>query len=160
MITIQHLEYKGGRYTMKLDDLLFTESDDSCAICGIRGNNSLTIHHIDGNSSNNVYDNTIVLCYNCHQQYHQNKGLTYDQIKKRKLHLIHKTLTQYGLNAIKIASRNNFGVIAMPFLLYHLVDLGYMTKEEAQMGYGEQQDATARFAITDSGRTLLKTWSL
>ena len=34
-----------------------------------------------------------------------------------------------------------------------------MTKEEAVMGYGQQQDATNRFAITDSGRDLLRKWS-
>jgi hypothetical protein len=56
---------------------------------------------------------------------------------------------------MKIAARNNFGVIARPFLLYHLVDMGYMTKEEDQMGYGDQNDATARFAITETGRVLL-----
>ena len=105
----------------------------------------------------------IVLCHNCHQQHHQDKGLTLEQIENRKRHLIQKTLTQYGLNAMKIASRNNFGVIAMPFLLYHLVDLGYMTKEESQMGYsiagfGEQEDATARFAITESGKEVLHKW--
>jgi hypothetical protein len=59
---------------------------------------------------------------------------------------------------MKIASRNDFGVLAMPFLLYHLVDIGYMTKEEEQMGYGEQEDATARFAITECGRSLLSKW--
>lgn len=69
-----------------------------------------------------------------------------------------KTLTQYGLNALKIANRNGFGVVAMPFLLFHLVDLSYMTKEENQMGYGDQEDATARFSITKSGRELLKKW--
>jgi DNA-binding PadR family transcriptional regulator len=26
------------------------------------------------------------------------------------------------------------------------------------MGYGDQKDATARFAITDSGRELLRKW--
>jgi hypothetical protein len=58
----------------------------------------------------------------------------------------------------KIAQRNKFGVIDMPFLLYHLVDLGYMTKEENQMGYGEQADATARFAITEKGEKILEQW--
>ncbi len=67
-------------------------------------------------------------------------------------------MTTYGLNALKIAKRNNFGVIAMPFLLYHLVDMGYMTKEETQMEYGQQQDATARFAITEKGRAVLDKW--
>jgi hypothetical protein len=56
---------------------------------------------------------------------------------------------------MKIADRNGFGVVAMPFLLYHLVDLGYLTKEENQMGYGDQKDATARFAITAKGRDIL-----
>jgi hypothetical protein len=139
-------------------DRLYIETDDSCAICYIRGINILTIHHIDENSSNNKYDNMIVLCHNCHNGYHNKKIVTEDQIIDRKRHLIHKTLTDYGLNAMKIANRNNFGVIAMPFLLFHLVSLDYMTKEETQMGYGDQDDATARFATTESGRDLLKKW--
>ncbi len=143
---------------MKLDDRLYGETDDACAICGIRGPEKLTIHHIDGDSSHNVYDNMIVLCHNCHQQHHQEKGLSRSQIEDRKRHLIEKTLTQSGLNAMKIASRNEFGVVAMPFLLYHLVDLGYMTEEETQMGYGGQSDATARFALTAAGKQLLNKW--
>jgi hypothetical protein len=62
------------------------------------------------------------------------------------------------LNSLKIAARNDFGVIAMPFLLYHLVDLAYRTEEENQMGYGKQEDATARFAITPDGSRLLQKW--
>ncbi len=81
-----------------------------------------------------------------------------NQIIDRKRHLIHKTITTYGVNALKIAKRNNFGVLAMPFLLYHLVGLGYMTKEEEHMGYGGQDDATARFSITGKGEVLLKKW--
>ncbi|MBC7926494.1 MAG: HNH endonuclease [Bryobacteraceae bacterium] len=141
---------------MKLDDRLYLETDDACAICGLRGVSVLTIHHIDGNSGNNVYDNMIVLCHNCHHRYHQNKGISGQQITDRKRHLILKTLTQYGLNALKIADRNGFGVVAMPFLLYHLVDLGYLAKEENQMGYGDQEDATARFAITGKGKEILR----
>jgi hypothetical protein len=143
---------------MHLDDRLYVETDDACAICGIRGPEKLTEHHIDGNSSRSVYDNMIVLCHNCHHEHHQDKGLTRQQIEDRKRHLIEKTLTQYGLNELKIAARNDFGVIAMSFLLYHLVDLGYMTKEENQMGYGSQKDATTRFAITPDGSRLLQRW--
>ena len=44
---------------------------------------------------------------------------------------------------LKIAARNGFSVIAVLSLLWHLFDLGYMTKEENQMGYGSQEDATA-----------------
>lgn len=143
---------------MILADRLYTETDDTCALCGLRDTQALTIHHIDGNHGNDVYENTIVLCHNCHMRYHQRKGITVEDISTRKRHLMYKTLTIYGINALKIAARNNFGVIAMPFLLYHLVDLGYMSKEERQMGYGAQADATARFAITDRGRKTLSEW--
>ena len=138
--------------------MLYVETDDSCGVCGIRGNERLTIHHIDGDSANNGYDNQIVICYNCHQQHHQRRTLKQRDIQTRKRHLIRKTLTQYGVNAMIIAARNNFGVVAMPFLLYHLVQLGYMTKEEEVMAYGEQNDSTARFAITDAGRKVLLKW--
>jgi hypothetical protein len=143
---------------MKISDIIYFETDDSCAICGTRGIDNLSEHHIDGDRSNNEYDNLIVLCHNCHHKIHNGKGLSKQQIEERKRHLIHKTITTYGLNAMKIAKRNGFGVIAMPFLLYQLVDLGYMTKEEAQMGYGNQDDATSRFAITEKGRCIIDKW--
>ena len=143
---------------MKRDDYLYTETDDSCGLCGLRGEPALTVHHIDGNSANDVYENMIVLCYNCHMRYNQQKGITEDEIRVRKRHLMHRTVTTYGVNALKIAARNDFGVVAMPFLLYHLIDLGFMSKEEDQMGYGAQSDATARFAITDRGRVVLAQW--
>ena len=143
---------------MKTKDLLFIETDDTCALCGEKERRALNIHHIDGDKSNNTYDNQIVLCHNCHTRHHNQKGVPKTAVVERKRHLIAKTVTQYGINALKIASRNNFGVIAMPFLLYHLVDLGYMEQLEAQMGYGEQADATARFSITGEGRRVLKEW--
>jgi hypothetical protein len=151
---------------MTLDDLLYGETDDACAICGIRGPERLTIHHIDGNHENSVYENTVVLCHNCHQQHHQGKGLGTDKIEDRKRHLIAKTLTQYGLNALKIADRNDFGVVGMPFLLHHLVDMGFMTQEETSMRYGGNErgneqgwvDVNTRFAITARGRELLRRW--
>jgi hypothetical protein len=143
---------------MKTSDHIYFETDDSCAICGAKGIDSLSEHHIDSDRSNNEYDNLIVLCHNCHHKINNNKGLSREKIEDRKRHLIQKTITTYGLNAMKIATRNNFGVIAMPFLLYHLVDLGYMTKEEDQMGYGAQNDATARFGITEKGKSILAKW--
>ena len=143
---------------MKTSDLIYFETDDSCAICGAKGIGILSEHHIDSNRANNDYDNLIVLCHNCHHKVTNDKNLPKDIINDRKRHLIHKTMTTYGLNALKIAKRNGFGVIAMPFLLYHLVDLGYMSKEENQMGYGDQEDATARFAITDKGKAVLEKW--
>jgi len=79
------------------------------------------------------------------------------QIRDRKRHLIVKTVTTFGINALKIARRNGEGVIAMPFLLFHLVDLGYMCKEEVQTTYG-RIEATVRFSITNEGRRVLEQW--
>jgi hypothetical protein len=142
---------------MKPDDFLYSETDDTCAICGIRGKQILTIHHIDGHRSNDAYDNLIVICHNCEHLYHDKKELSRQQIEDRKRHLILKTITQYGLNAMNIASRNDFGIVGMPFPLYHLMDLGYMTQAETQMGY-RKVHVTVRFTITDSGKALLRKW--
>ena len=140
-----------------MEDRLYAETDDTCANCRAPDRPSLTIHHIDGDSTNNAYDNQIVLCYNCHTRHHQGKGLDVAQIRDRKRHLIAKTVTTFGVNALKVAARNGEGVIAMPFLLFHLVDLGYMRKEEIQMTYG-RIEATVRFSITTEGRRVLEQW--
>ena len=166
---------------MQLADRLYGEVDDSCALCGIHGSDLLTIHHIDSNHNNDVYENTIVLCYNCHTRFHQGKGITESQVRDRKRHLIYRTLTTYGLNALKIADRKD-GIVVMPFLVYHLVELGYMEQKENVMGYGHsegihglglvqiidpsnpnegqqgQDDVLARFSITDRGHQLLAAW--
>ena len=140
-----------------MKDRLYSETDDACAICGTRGVNILTVHHIDGDRANSAYDNQIVLCHNCHCQHNQDKGLSREQIEDRKRHLIQKTVTTYGLNAMKIAARKG-SVPGMPFLLYHLVDLGYMKKEEdAGMQLGTQ-DAISLFTITPEGSRLLRKW--
>ena len=141
----------------KTPDILFYETDNSCALCGTRGSNVLTVHHIDENSDNNTYDNLIVLCHSSYHNQHCDKP-TFDQIEARKRNLIHKTITTFGLSAMKIAKRNNFGVVAFPYMLYHLCELDYMKKEEAQMGYGKIDDATARFAITDHGVNIIEKW--
>ena len=143
---------------MRRDDLLYGETDDACAMCGTRGQDNLTVHHIDSDPPRDEYDNMLVICYNCHMRHNQGRPPTRQEIEDRKRHLIAKTLTQYGVNALKIAARNSFGVVAMPFLLYHLVHLDLMSQEEVQMGYGEQEDVTARFAITDSGRRFVQRW--
>lgn len=143
--------------TMRLDQMLLLETDDSCAMCGHRGTGVLTIHHIDGDRDHSEYDNMIVLCHNCHVSHNKGCGPTREAIEERKKRLIAKTLTQYGLNALKIASRNGVGVIALPFLLFHLVELGFMTKEETQMEY-DNIEATALFVITLRGKDLVGKW--
>jgi len=147
---------------MNLQDRLFGETDDSCARCGFSNPQSLTIHHIDGNRRNNSYENQIVLCYTCHQRHHEKRGVSRKEIELRKRHLIQKTVTTYGMNAMKIAARNGIGVVAHPFLLFHLVDLGYMTQKELQQTYeaddGGEVDVEALFAITAKGRKVLSKW--
>lgn len=146
---------------MRIDDRVFREVDDSCALCGHRGVEALTIHHIDGDRANNTYENQIVLCHNCHQIYHDNKGITAEHIKRRKSHLIAKSLTPYGLSALKIAARNSYGVAATPFLLMHVVDLGYLRKLHTLSTVGDQHgevEVDARFIITDLGKLVLHDW--
>lgn len=143
---------------MKISDVILLETDDSCAICGLKGLDLLSEHHIDSNKSNNDYDNRIILCHNCHHKTTNNKGISKEDIEDRKGRLIRKTLTTYGLNAMKIAYRNNFGIVAMPFLIYHLVDLGYLNKKEDQMVYGSIPDVTSLFTITEKGKLLIEKW--
>lgn len=51
---------------------LLEEADNKCTQCGwgevnaYSGKTTLTIDHIDGDAQNNVKDNLVVLCYNCH----------------------------------------------------------------------------------------------
>jgi hypothetical protein len=163
---------------MKLEDLLFGEVDNGCANCGQRGRANLTKHHLDGNRNNREYDNQIVLCHNCHHRLTNKKGITDTDVKGLKRLLIKKTLTPWGINALKIASRNRF-VVGIPFLLNHLVDLGYMKQgkvliehaEEvlADLGWLEESGkpgcnkdqyvvVQALFLITDKGRKLCEKW--
>ena len=85
---------------MRTNEILFLETDYSCALCGERQKENLTKHHIDGDKANNSYDNQIVICWNCHQRHNQKKGISINDIKERKKILIQKTLTQYGVNVL------------------------------------------------------------
>ena len=146
---------------MTAKETLFREGENSCAYCGQRGIENLTIHHIDHDRENNEYDNLIILCHNCHHRYNENKGISKEDIFRLKCDLIVKTLTQYGINALKISYRNDFGVVAMPYILFHLLDLGYMSKEEEISSYGDGEkyvEVQARFAITEKGKRLYEKW--
>lgn len=143
---------------MLIKDYLYLETDDACALCGQRGKDNLTEHHIDGNPRNNDYDNRIVICYNCHQQYNQKKGITKSAIEERKRRLIKKTLTQPGVNAIKMAARDSKGkVIVHPSLLYHLVDLGFMQGPKEPLPDGGISIVDP-FVVTDAGKRLYNKW--
>ena len=148
----------------RTDDLLFVETDDSCALCGLKDTRALTIHHIEqSDPKNENYENKIVLCHNCHQCHHQNKGASVDDLKTIKRRLIIKTLTVPGVNALKYAYRKG-GVVAMPFLVNHLLELGYLRQGEAirsdTTDDGIDVITDALYALTDEGKELLEKWDL
>ena len=142
---------------MKTLELIFLETDDSCAYCGFKHRENLTKHHIDRNPNNNNYDNLIVLCHNCHHRLTNNKGIAQKDIFKRKKNLISKTLTQYGVNAIKLACRKNIIIPAIPFLVCHLIEMGYMKYIEPIM-YDADIDYLAKFELTPKGKILYDKW--
>ena len=144
---------------MKIDDYIFSETDDSCARCGQKELKNLTRHHIDENKKNNEYENLIVLCWNCHYRFHQKKEITETEIKSIKKRLIMKTLTQFGVNALKIAHRNKMGVAATSFLLLHLVEMGYLKQKSTLSSYYEEGKIVSDeilFMITPKGEKLLR----
>lgn len=144
-----------------VEDRLFTECDNSCAICGIRDQRALTVHHIEHGkgSVDNSYDNLIVICHNCHTTYHEGKGIAKSEIQRVKRHLIAKTLTQFGLNALKEAKRKG-QVYGSPYLLNHLVEMGYLKFHASLMDVGPDQVVTGEYVITTKGKSLLNKWKL
>jgi len=79
------------------------------------------------------------------------KGLKSDDIKDIKCRPIVKTLTRPGLNALKEAYRRRL-VIALPFLVNHLVEQGFLILQEdlaiCEEGDGSRAIIKARYAIT------------
>lgn len=150
-----------------VEDLLFVETDGGCANCGLKDARTLTIHHLDQTPQKSEdYDNKIVLCHNCHTCHHQGKGPSANELQDIKRRLIIKTLTRPGLNALKQAIRKG-RVVAMPFLLNHLVEFGYLKFEEplSSLGIGDDGNGdggiiNAIYSITSAGRELLGKWNL
>lgn len=143
----------------KIEEMIFAETDGGCAVCGIRDQRVLTKHHIDHENKkkkDDSYDNLIVLCHNCHTSYHQGKGVKISEIKKIKKRLIQKTLTQFGVNALKEAKRKK-SVSGAPFLLNHLIEMDYLKFDELLMGDPDRFDICV-YEITEKGKELLKKW--
>jgi hypothetical protein len=64
--------------TRKIHRLLaYAYFNNECNIC--KGNKNLRIHHIDGDNSNDVIENFVLLCSMCHGDAH-----SYDRINKIK----------------------------------------------------------------------------
>ena len=146
-------------------DLLLAETDGACAYCGNKDNRVLTVHHIHQREpKDESYDNKIIFCHNCHQLYHQAKGPSESDIVAIKKRLIQKTLTQQGVNAVKEGCRKGF-VVAAPYLVNHLVELGFMrqTGVLAEMGTADHEQSAvvdAAYELTDAGKALAGKWGL
>jgi hypothetical protein len=126
----------------------------------LRGSGILTIHHIDHNRANSIYDNLIVICHNCHQKHNNNPELlTNEEIERRKKHLIAKTLTTHGLNVLKIGHRRNTSVLALKAQVFHLIELGYLRESEMPLHkMGDGSGSLTEFEITESGKSLISKW--
>ena len=68
----------GVQIGRQVEDRIFQEAENGCAICGLKDSRALTIHHIEHELAevDNSYDNLILLCHNCHHMYHDGKGLS------------------------------------------------------------------------------------
>lgn len=148
------------------DQLVYIETEGSCANCGLKDTRALTIHHLDATApKKELYDNKIVLCHNCHQCHHQGKGPSAQELIDIKTRLIVKTLTRPGLNALKIAARKK-GVSASPFMVTHLVGMRYLKCKEVVSTLMDDNDPTieivseAIYEITKEGQALLAKWKL
>jgi hypothetical protein len=151
---------------MNNDQLVYIETEGSCAYCGFKDTRALTIHHLDATEpKSELYDNKIVLCHNCHQCHHQGKGPTAEELINIKARLIVKTLTRQGLNALKIAARKK-GVSAHPFMVNHLIEMRYLKEKEVVSTLMDDNDSTielvseAIYEITAEGQALLAKWKL
>jgi len=143
------------------DELLQNETDGACAYCGNKDYRVLTVHHIiQQTPKDESYDNKIVLCHNCHHLYHNDKGPSLDDLKKIKKRLICRTLTQQGVNALKHSYRKGF-VMAAPYLVDHLIELGLLVFVEPQVTY-ESEDHVLEgiYKLTDRGRQFCEKWDL
>jgi hypothetical protein len=148
-----------------MTELLYMETDGSCALCGLRDSRVLTIHHIHQEKpKNEAYDNKILLCHNCHDSHHLGKGATESTLRDIKRRLIIKTLTRPGLNALKLAYRQG-RVVAMPFLVNHLVEYGYLAQAEEVSSLSDDLGSDeividAVYTISAEGGRLLEKWGL
>ena len=146
-----------------VEEILFSETDGSCAYCGIKDYRVLTIHHIiQKEPKDESYDNKIVLCHNCHHMYHQKKGPSQDELCNIKKRLIYKTLTQQGINALKEAYRKGF-VVASPYLVNHLIELRFLKYSGTISSFGDEKqsvDVDVIYELTNEGKQFTEKWDI
>jgi len=143
-------------------EMIFSETDGSCAYCGIKDYRVLTTHHIiQQDPKDESYDNKIVLCHNCHHLYHQGKGPSLQELKDIKKRLICKTLTQQGVNALREAYRKGL-VVASPYLVNHLVELQLLTSPDFISSYSDDANneciIDAEYNLTEKGKIFTEKW--
>jgi hypothetical protein len=148
-----------------LRELVLTEAGHQCAYCGHRDGLNLTMHHIererDGGPTD--FNNLIALCFNCHNRVDETETIPDKDIRRLKRHLVRSRLTQPGVNALKLAYENRGGVVALPFLVQHLLDDGLLEYVEYQMTVPTdtgETEVTALYKITGPGEELLEKWVL
>lgn len=141
------------------EEMLFQETDGSCAYCGIKDYRILTTHHIvQHEPKDESYDNKLILCHNCHHLYHTDKGPSLEDLQNIKKRLIAKTLTQQGINALKTSYRKGI-VFAAPYLINHLVELNLMNFKEPHMTYDSQDHVIQGiYELTEKGRNFCEKW--
>lgn len=148
-----------------IEEILFSETDGTCAFCGTKDYRVLTIHHIiQSKPKNESYDNKIVLCHNCQHLYHEQKCPSLEDLLVIKKRLIYKTLTQQGINALKEAYRKDF-VIASPYLVNHLIELRLFKHSDTISSFSNEQtnktvDIEVIYELTDKGKKFTEKWGL
>ncbi len=148
-----------------IDSLLLAETGGACAYCGTKDYRVLSVHHIEQHKpKDESYDNKIILCHNCHHLHHEGKGPSRADIMAIKKRLIQQTLTQQGVNAIKESRRKGF-VVAAPYLVNHLVELGFFKQTDilSTVVTVEHEPAAvidAVYELTEDGTALAKKWGL
>ncbi len=143
------------------EDMIYSETDGSCAYCGIKDYRVLIIHHINQQEpKDESYDNKILLCHNCHHLYHQEKGPSQQDLITIKKRLICKLLTQQGINALKEAYRKGL-VVGSPYLVNHLVELNLLKLSDFISTYEtDDQIILAIYELTEKGKQFTEKWGL
>ncbi|MFH2048724.1 MAG: HNH endonuclease [bacterium] len=153
------------KITDSVRSVVLNESGFQCAYCGQHDGMNLTLHHIipERDGGKTAPNNLIALCYNCHHRVEDTKTINVKDIRKLKRYLVHRRLTQAGVNALKIAYKNSFGVIATPFTVEHFLEENLLKHVETQMNYGGKDgitEATALYRITKKGKEMVELWIL
>lgn len=80
--------WQGGNGTGKSSiygKLAFKNYEHKCVLCGFNISQALQVHHIDCNRKNNVLDNLIILCANCHCLVHYGNVEITEEVKKKRV---------------------------------------------------------------------------